>query len=203
MSEAAAQTHHALEDVAALLTGTVFVALGATLFATAGLYSGGTAGIALVLHHATGFGFGPLFLLINLPFFGLALARMGWQTTLRTALAVILVAVLADLTERWIAIERLEALYAACLGGALIGVGMLILFRHRASLGGANLLALYLQERHGLRAGYVQLAIDLLVLLAGFLLLDGAAAGLSLLGAVVLNAILVANHKPGRYVGVS
>jgi uncharacterized membrane-anchored protein YitT (DUF2179 family) len=199
----ATQTHHALEDVAAMLTGTGLVALGATLFAAAGLYSGGTAGVALLVHHATGLGFGPLFLLINLPFFALALARMGWKTTLRTALAVALVAALADLTAGAIAIERLDALYAACLGGALIGVGMLILFRHRASLGGVNLLALYLQDRHGLRAGYVQLAIDLLVLLAGVVTLDGAAAGPSLVGAVVLNVILATNHKPGRYVGVS
>lgn len=186
-----------------MLTGSVFVVLGATLFATAGLYSGGTAGIALLVHHTTGLAFGQLFFFINLPFFALALARMGWKTTTRTALTVALVAVLADLTAAWMSIERLDSVYAACLGGALIGVGTLILFRHRASLGDVNLLALYLQERHGLRAGYVQLAIDVLILLAGFLMLDGAAAGLSLLGAIVLNVILATNHKPDRYVAVS
>ena len=48
---------------------------------------------------------------------------------------------------------------------ALMGIGMLMLFRHRTSLGGINILALYLQDKHGLRAGFVQLGIDAVILL--------------------------------------
>ncbi|MBB3233032.1 YitT family protein [Halomonas stenophila] len=39
------------------------------------------------------------------------------------------------------------------MGGSLIGLGMRVLFRHRTSLGGINILALFLQQRHGWRAG--------------------------------------------------
>jgi uncharacterized membrane-anchored protein YitT (DUF2179 family) len=38
--------------VQALVTGTLFVALGVVLFRHAGLVTGGTAGIAFVLHYA-------------------------------------------------------------------------------------------------------------------------------------------------------
>ncbi len=89
------------------------------------------------------------------------------------------------------------------IGGLLIGVGLLILFRHRFSLGGINLLALYAQERLGLRAGYVQLGVDALIVLAALLILPIEKVGLSLLAAVVLNLVLAVNHRPGRYNGVS
>ena len=46
--------HTLFDDVQALVTGTLFVALGLVLFRQAGLMTGGTAGIALLLNHATG-----------------------------------------------------------------------------------------------------------------------------------------------------
>lgn len=49
---------------------------------------------------------------------------------------------------RW----HLSPVLAAVVGGLLCGTGMLILFRHRASLGGLDTLVLYLQERLGWRA---------------------------------------------------
>ena len=70
------------------------------------------------------------------------------------------------------------------MGGCLIGLGMLVLFRHRASLGGVNILVLYLQDRHGWRAGYVQLAIDGAIMLLALALLPLERVGLSVLGAV-------------------
>ncbi|MFL7031821.1 YitT family protein [Vibrio cyclitrophicus] len=38
---------------------------------------------------------------------------------------------------------EIHALYAALLGGGLIGTGMLVIFRHKMSLGGFNILALF------------------------------------------------------------
>ncbi|KAB0266822.1 YitT family protein [Microvirga brassicacearum] len=196
-------THRAHEDVAALLTGTLIVALGVTLYSKAVLLTGGTAGLALLLQYATGFEFGPLFFAINLPFYYLAVRRMGRKLTIRTFLAVLLVSVFSNLTPSWVGIDHLNPAYAAIIGGALMGVGLLILFRHRTSLGGINILALYIQERYGIRAGYVQLGIDALILLAAFSVLDFDRVALSLVGAAVLNLILATNHRPGRYTGVS
>ncbi len=57
-------------------------------------------------------------------------------------------------------LASLDKLYGVVAGNLLAGVGLLILFRHRAGLGGFNVLALYLQENFGIRAGYFQLAVD-------------------------------------------
>jgi uncharacterized membrane-anchored protein YitT (DUF2179 family) len=82
----------------------------------------------------------------------------------------------------------------------MIGVGLLILFRHRASLGGFNVLVLYLQERYGWRAGLTQLALDCSVLAAATLIASPQVLLASVLGAVLLNLALAVNHKPGRYI---
>ena len=195
--------HRPFEDVAAMLTGTLMVALGVTFYSTAGLLTGGTAGLALLLGRATGSEFGAAFFAINLPFYYLAVKRMGWKLASRTFLAVLLVSLLSKLAASSISMGHLDPIFAAVTGGALTGIGLLILFRHRASLGGINILALYLQERHNLRAGYVQLAIDALILLASVLVLDLTRLALSLLGTCVLNLVLATNHRPGRYTGVS
>ncbi|MEQ5800791.1 YitT family protein [Halomonas sp. H10-9-1] len=195
--------HSLWEDGMAMLVGTLFVALGVTLYTQATLLTGSTAGMAFLLQYASGWPFGAWFFLINVPFYWLAIRRMGWSFTLRTFAAIGLVSLFSELTGRWIDIAGLAPLYGALMGGCLIGIGMLILFRHRASLGGVNILVLYLQDRFGLRAGYVQLAIDGAIMLAGLALLPADRVGLSVLGAVALNLIIALNHKPGRYMGVS
>jgi len=195
--------HQPYEDVMAMLLGTLFVALGVTLYTQAVLLTGSTAGMALLFNYLTGWGFGVWFFAINLPFYYLAIKRMGWSFTLRTFVAIGLVSVFSELTQRWVTFESVPSLYAAIMGGALIGVGMLMLFRHRTSLGGINILALYLQQRHGWRAGYVQLGIDGLILLVALTQLPLDRVGYSVIGAVTLNLIIALNHKPGRYIGVS
>jgi len=133
----------------------------------------------------------------------LAWMRMGWKLTLRTFLAVLLVSALSKMTPSWISLDHVHPMYGAIIGGALMGIGLLILFRHRASLGGINILALYLQERYRLRAGYIQLGLDTAILLCSLTVLEYDKFALSLAGAAVLNLILATNHRPGRYVGVS
>tara|TARA_R110002072_G_scaffold203079_1_gene361056 strand:- start:940 stop:1569 length:630 start_codon:yes stop_codon:yes gene_type:complete len=199
--------HRPYEDVMAMLLGTFFVALGVTFYTHAVLLTGSTAGLALLLSYmtssVTGWGFGVYFFAINLPFYYLAVKRMGWSFTLRTFAAIGLVSLFSELTQSWVQFDSVPSIYAALMGGALMGIGMLMLFRHRTSLGGINILALYLQDKHGFRAGYVQLAIDGVILLIALTQLPLDRVGYSVLGALTLNLIIALNHKPGRYIGVS
>ena len=194
--------HRPYEDLQALVTGTLFVALGVVMFKQAGLLTGGTVGVALLAHYATGMDFAPAYFLVNLPFYVLAWVRMGMAFTLKTFAAVALLSLLTYLLPMGLAFEHLSPPLAAVLGGLLCGNGMLILFRHRASLGGLNVLVLYLQERFGWRAGKVQMALDSLIVLGGLVVADVPRVALSVLGAVVLNLTLAINHRPGRYLAV-
>jgi uncharacterized membrane-anchored protein YitT (DUF2179 family) len=197
-----AARHRPYEDLQALVTGTLFVALGVVMFNNAGLLTGGTVGVALLAHYVSGMDFGPAYFLVNLPFYVLAWIRMGAAFTLKTFVAVALLSVMAHLLPLGLAFGRLDPLLAAVLGGLLCGTGMLMLFRHRASLGGFNVLVLYLQERFGLRAGKVQMALDSLIVIGGLFVADVPRVALSVLGAVVLNLTLAINHRPGRYLAV-
>ena len=186
----------------ALLTGTLFVALGVILFRHTGLLTGGTAGLAFLIHYATGWNFSLVFFAINLPFYGLAYQRMGLAFTLKTFAAVALLAAFVQWVPRWIAFGEVAAGFAAVAGGLLMGAGMLMLFRHRSSLGGFNVLVLFLQERFGWRAGKVQMAFDCAIVLAALTLVSWSQIAWSIVGAVVLNLSLAINHRPGRYMAV-
>ncbi len=195
--------HRLYEDVLAILAGTLVVSLGVVIYSKAVLLTGSTAGIALLLQYATGSSFWLMFSLVNLPFYVLAVKRLGWLFALRTFIAVSLVSLFSRLTAEWVEFARLDPLYATVAGGALMGMGLLILFRHRTGLGGINILAIYLQEKAGIRAGYFQLAVDFAILTAAFFVLPPANLMLSILGATVVNMVLAINHRPGRYVGVT
>ncbi len=196
-------SHSLVEDLVALLCGATLISLAITMYASVGLLTGGTSGAAILIGYITGWKFGIVFFLLNLPFIGLGLARMGRSFVIRTFVAVGLVSIFSYLTPMWISFSHLDPLFGACLGGALIGVGMLIIFRHRASLGGINILILYLQEHHNIRAGKVQMGIDCSIVLLASVQVSIDRLALSILGAVVTSAILVFNHKQGRYMGVS
>ena len=194
--------HTAIEDAIAFVSATVLVGLGVALFENAGLMTGGTAGLALLLSYRTSLGFGPAFLLVNLPFFLLAVFRMGWRFTLKTVAAVTLLSAVSELQRPLLDLGSASPGYAAPVGGLLVGVGLLILFRHRGSLGGFNVLVLYLQERFGWRAGWVQLGLDAAILLLSLAVVPPAIVAISLVGALALNVTLAINHRPGRYMAV-
>lgn len=192
--------HTPLEDAAALLIGVLLLALGIAMFQQASLLTGGTAGLAFLLHYATGLNFGWAFFLINLPFYGLAWRYLGREFTLKTFAAVALLSIASQALPMWIGFARLDTGFAAVTGGVLIGVGLLILFRHQASVGGVGIVAVVLQERRGLRAGKVQMGVDLAILLAALAVVPVTQVLWSVVGALALNLVLAINHRPGRYV---
>ena len=195
------QRHTVFEDVQAILTAACFVSLGLRFIAHAGLLTGGTTGVALLLARVTPLSFGQLFVLLNVPFFWLGIRQMGWRFTLKTFASILLVSAATDRLQLVLRLEWIHPAYAAVLGGFLMGIGLLILFRHQACLGGLNILAIWLQERRGVRAGVFQMAVDSAVVLGSLLVVSPAVIGLSILGAVALNVVLAVNHRPGRYLG--
>ena len=175
--------HSRFDDAQGILTGALVVAIG----------------ITFLIHYATGANFGLTLFLVNLPFYWLAVKRMGTEFTLKTLATVCLVSLLVEALPRMLDIASIDPFFAGIAGGLLIGVGMLILFRHRASLGGLNVLVLWLQERYGWRAGKLQMGLDIAILLGAAFVTPLLLLAASILGAVLLNFALAVNHKPGRY----
>jgi uncharacterized membrane-anchored protein YitT (DUF2179 family) len=195
-----ADRHNLFDDAQALLTGTLVVAIGLVFIKQAGLLTGGTTGLAFLVHYFADTNFGLTLFLINVPFYALAWWRIGKVFTFKTILSVALLGLFTETLPQVITLTWINPYFAGVAGGLLFGIGILILFRHRASLGGFNILVLYLQERYGWRAGNVQMGLDLCILAAGTLRLPLPLLAASVLGAILLNLVLTVNHRPERYV---
>ncbi|MEM7631915.1 MAG: YitT family protein [Pseudomonadota bacterium] len=192
--------HTPLEDLQAACLGTALCALGVQFLAHAQLVTGQTAGLGVLLSYTTGWSFSLWFFVLNLPFYGLALLRMGLSFTLKSFVAVALVSILSELFARTISFDTLPVWLASPLAGGLIGIGLIVVFRHGASLGGIGVLALYLQDKTGFKAGYTQLAFDIALFAGAFTVLPWQPVAWSLLGAVITNLIIATNHRKDRYV---
>ncbi|OIP85098.1 MAG: membrane protein [Rhodobacterales bacterium CG2_30_65_12] len=192
--------HTPLEDALALFTGTGLVALSVQFLQAADLITGQIAGLSLVLAYASGWSFGLLFFVLNLPFYGFAIARMGWRFTIKTFLAVALMSALTELMGRLVSLDVAHPALAAFFAGITAGTGLLVLFRHGATLGGVGIMALYIQDKIAIRAGVIQLGFDALVFIVAAFLFPSATVAWSLAGAVLLNVLITLNHRRDRYI---
>jgi len=196
-----ATRHTIIEDVHALLIGTSFIAVGLTLLKTAGLVTGGIAGIALIVSYLGGWPVGVVFFVLNLPFYVFAQRALGWMFMFKTLAVNVALTGLTLALPYWLRLKGVDPIFAAVFGGTIIGMGILALARHRASVGGIGVLGLWLQEKHGVSAGKVQMGTDVLVVGAAFMVVSLDKLLLSILSAVALSIVIIANHKPGRYAG--
>lgn len=199
-SDIAPHRHSWLEDAQGIAFGGVMAAFGAMLLGSAGLITGQLAGLALLISNASGYGFGPVYLVLSLPFYGFGYRRLGAGFLIRTVLAVLLMVATSMALPRLIGFEHLHPGAAAVLAGFVSGAALLALFRHRTSLGGIGAVALDVQDRFGIRAGWVQMGFDAALFAAAFALMPWQMVLWSALGAAVLNLVIAINHRRDRYI---
>ena len=193
--------HTALEDIYAMIIGLIFCVTGIVLLKAAGLVTGGVAGIALLLSYALPLSVGTIFTLANIPFFIFAYFTMGRGFAVKSAIASLGVTLLLALMPKALNITFVNPLFAAIGGGTLCGMGVLALARHRAGVGGTGIVTLWLQRERGINAGYTQVCIDSLILLASLTTISLDRFAWSVLSAIAVSGMVIAWHRPGRYVG--
>lgn len=195
--------HSPWEDIQGIIVGATLVALSIQFLRAADLFTGQIAGLALIVAYPTGLPFGAIFFLLNLPFYVLAVRQLGWVFTLKSFAAVTLMSTLAESLPLVVQVQPLHPATGATLFGVLSGVGLLSLFRHGATLGGVGIVALWLQDTRGIKAGNTQLGFDLCVFAGALILFPLEVVLWSLMGAVILNALITVNHRRDRYIGRS
>lgn len=195
--------HTPFEDAQGILVGATLVALAVHVLSSANLMTGQIAGLALLGSYMSDWSFGAIFFVLNLPFYIVAVRQLGWVFTLKTFAAVALMSLISDTLPLILNVEMVHPALGAVLGGILAGVGLISLFRHGATLGGVGVVALWLQDARGIKAGNTQLAFDLVVFALAFWVLPIEVVIWSLLGAVILNMIITINHRRDRYVARS
>ncbi|WP_417208749.1 YitT family protein [Antarctobacter sp.] len=198
-----ADRHSLWEDALGLLVGTCLMALAVMFLKASGLITGQIAGLSLIASYAGGWSFGAVFFVLNLPFYLLAIRQMGWRFTVKTFAAVGLMSAQTELLPTLLHLDPQHPAVSAVLFGVLAGLGLIVLFRHGATLGGVGIVALWLQDTRGIPAGAVQLGFDLGVFTLALAIFDWQVVAVSLLGAVILNLMVTINHRRDRYVARS
>ncbi len=198
-----ADRHSLVEDVVGLLVGTTLMALAVQILTASGLITGQIAGLSLLVAYPADWSFGAVFFVLNLPFYVLALTQMGLRFTLKSFAAVALLSALTEILPQGLTIAPTHPLVGAVLFGLLAGIGLIVLFRHGATLGGVGIVALWLQDRRGIPAGNTQLGFDLCIFAVALFLFDWPLVLASLAGAVILNLMITVNHRGDRYIARS
>ncbi|ATZ10261.1 YitT family protein [Erwinia amylovora] len=103
----------------------------------------------------------------------------------------------SQLHPLFIHFSALDPFYATLFGNAVMGVGFTVLLSHQASPDGINSLALWRQDRYGIRAGKLQMALETCVVLTSLFVASREMLAASMTGAVELNPIIAVNHRPG------
>lgn len=192
--------HSLIDDAQGIAFGSFMAAVSVVLLTHLGLVTGQTAGLAILISYATGWAFGPVFFIINLPFYWLGWRRFGPVFVAKSFAAVAILSVLAVILPRYLHFGDTHPAVGALLVGCLTGVGLIALFRHGSSLGGIGIVGLYIQDATGFRAGWVQMIFDAALFLVALTLRDPVTVGWSFLGAVVLNLTIAVNHRKDRYI---
>lgn len=192
--------HTALDDAQGIATGVLLSGLGVHILTAAGLITGQTAGLAVIISYLSGWSFGLIFFLVNLPFYALAYRRLGGAFTLKSIAGVTALSIVTELLPYGLPLTDPHPAAAALAFGACVGIGLLALFRHNGSLGSLGVVALMVQDQTGFRAGYVQLLVDAVIFAVAAALFPLGLVAWSLLGAITVKIIIAFNHRRDRYI---
>ena len=192
--------HSAVDDAQGLAYGSFLAALSVVILTHLGFVTGQTSGAALLISYATGWGWGPVFFIINIPFYWVGYKRFGKAFVAKSLFAVTLTSALAAFLPNYIKFSELNPALGAVMIGAFTGSALIALFRHGASLGGIGIVGLYIQDATGFRAGWVQLIFDAFIFAIALFMLDPQAVAWSFLGALVANLTIAINHRRDRYI---
>jgi len=152
--------------------GSFLLALGVVGFlAPNKIATGGTAGLAIVLHFLIDLPIGVLMALINIPLLAIGMKFLGRKFAIRSIVCIGLTVVFVDVLAEFIKLPSLsdDLMLATLYGGVIIGVGLGFIFKGGGSAGGGTILAKIITSKFDIKTGHVILILDTIVVcLAGF-----------------------------------
>jgi len=178
-----------------ILFSCLCVAIGIQFLTAADLVIGGTAGLGIVMQHLTDVSFGVLFFSINLPFYFLAISQLGIVFTVRSFISVSIMSAMSDTLALMFSFELPHPIMSAVLGGAMIGIGLIFLFREGSSLGGFNMLCIFLDKRFGINPGKTMFLTDMLIVASATIVFGIVQVLYSALAIFIMTGILGRYHK--------
>lgn len=161
-----------------LVTGSFILAVGYVFFISPHkIVPGGVFGIAIVIHHLSqglfsfapdGLPIGIMGLILNIPLTIIGIKILGPRFGVKTIIGFILASFFIDtITYFWGEAPLVEddALLSSIFGGVLIGLGLGLIFKSKATSGGSDIIAMIFAKYTKLPLGQLLIYIDSVIVL--------------------------------------
>lgn len=156
-----------------ILLGTFILASGFVFFISPyKLAPGGTYGVAIIIHHLLDIPIGLTALAIDIPLAIIGYKILGPRFGIKTVVGFLLTAFWVDFLNYFWEGQQLvenEGLLSSIFGGVLLGIGLGLIFKSKATSGGSDIIAMILKRYTGLSLGYLLIYIDSVIVLGGLL----------------------------------
>lgn len=135
-------------DIAICIAGSFIYAVGVNCFISSNdISSGGATGLAILINYLWDLPIGASMFMLNIPLFIISFIVFGWQFIVKTLFATLSVSVLIDVGALFLPAYSGDTLLAALFGGALMGVGLGVIFTRGATSGGTDILGRLLKKK--------------------------------------------------------
>jgi uncharacterized membrane-anchored protein YitT (DUF2179 family) len=155
-----------------IIIGAFIMASGFVLFITPyRIVPGGVYGISIVLHHLFGTPVGLVALCFDIPLTLLGIKILGPRFGIKTVVGFIFTAVFVDtLTYLWGEQPLVEndALLSSIFGGVMVGLGLGLIFKSKATSGGSDIVAMIIAKYTRLPLGQLMILVDSAIVFIGF-----------------------------------
>lgn len=158
-----------MKNYAFIVLGSLFLSFGVVLFFIPNaLVTGGTSGMAILLHYLLGLPTGSMMVAVNAPLLLLGAKYLGRAFTLRSIVTIVLSSLFIDLFNEVLHVSALtkDVILASLFGGVSVGVGLGLVLSGNASAGGSTILAKIVASKTSIKASSVILAIDVMIIIA-------------------------------------
>ena len=156
-----------------ILIGSFILASGLVLFITPyKIIPGGVYGISIVLHYLFGTPVGLVALCFDIPLTIIGIKILGPRFGYKTVLGFSLTAIFTDTLTYFWGFKPLvvgDALLSSIFGGVLVGLGLGLIFRAKATSGGSDIVAMIIAKYTSLPLGMLMIYVDSVVVLVGLL----------------------------------
>ena len=177
-----------------ILLGSLIMAFGLVSFLSPNhIATGGTAGLAIVLHSVVNLSIGVLMALVNIPLIIIGWKYLGQKFALKTVICILLIVVFVDLFAQVFKTPNLSTnlMLAALYGGVSVGSGLGLIFKGGASAGGGTILAKIISTKTNLKTSSVILILDALVVISATYVFKSIELGLWSLISIYVGSKLI------------
>lgn len=184
-----------MDKLIKVFLGCLVTSIGVIILRHSYVVTGGTAGLSLMISYFLNMQFASIFFAINIPFYIFSFVKMGWNFTLSTLAAVTTLSLMTGV-DKWLPSFSIPTLIGAAFGGLIIGFGLSIIAINGASLGGTNMLAIFLQKRYNINPGITNFILDFVVVILSFYSVGVFKGMLSILSIAITSSII--NYFKGK-----